>query len=136
MKVLLDRYSDDGVQTLGRLYVVNDNGFILYECDSLELPWKDNKPNMSCIPQGQYKVVKRRSPKYDEHFHIQGVEDRSYILIHPANFVYQLRGCIAVGMDLVDINNDDVIDITNSKNTVLEMLKILPSEFFIEITNH
>lgn len=136
MKVLLDRYSDDGVQTLGRLYVVNDNGFILYECDSLELPWRNNKPNISCIPQGKYKVVKRRSPKYDDHFHIQGVENRSYILIHPANFVYQLRGCIAVGMDLVDINSDDTIDITNSKNTVLELLKILPSEFFIEITNH
>ena len=47
MRVLLDRYSDNGVQTLGRLYVVNDRGFILFECDTLELSWKDNQSNIS-----------------------------------------------------------------------------------------
>ncbi len=135
MKVLLDRYSDDGKETIGKLYVVDDKGYILHECETLELSWKDNQSNISCIPVGQYVVVKRRSAKYDEHFHITNVPNREYILIHPANYVSQLRGCVAVGSDLADINGDGLIDVTSSKKALLELLKILPNEFFIEVTS-
>ncbi len=133
MKVLLNRYSDDGKETIGKLYVLNKKGYILFECETLELPWKDNQSNVSCIPAGQYKVKKRWSEKYNEHFHITGVPNRDYILIHPANYVSQLRGCVAVGRDLADINNDGLMDVTSSKATLSELLTILPSEFFIEI---
>ena len=136
MRVLLDRYSDDGNQTLGRLYVVNDRGFILFECDTLELSWKDNQSNISCIPTGQYKVQKRRSEKYNEHFHITNVPNRDYILIHPANYVSQLKGCVAVGRDLADINGDNIMDVTSSKDTMRSLLEVLPNYSFIEITSN
>ncbi len=136
MRVLLDRYSDDGKQTLGRLYVVNDRGFILFECDTLELSWKDNQSNISCIPVGQYKVVKRWSDKYKNHFHITNVPGRDYILIHPANYVSQLKGCVAVGSDLADINGDSLMDVTHSKDTMDSLLEVLPNYFYIEITSN
>ena len=136
MRVLLDRYSDDGNQTIGRLYVVNDRGFILFECDTLELSWKDNQSNVSCIPPGQYKVQKRKSEKYNEHFHITNVHNRDYILIHPANYVSQLKGCVAVGRDLADINKDNLMDVTSSKDTMRSLLEVLPNYFFIEITSN
>jgi len=46
-----------------------------------ELPWKGNKPNISCIPEGTYQVSMRVSPKYGQCF-IVAVEGRSYILFH------------------------------------------------------
>ena len=130
MKVLIDRYSDDGVQTFGRLYVLNDLDLIQFECDTLELPNKDNKPNISCIPIGVYTVIKRYSAKFKHHFHILDVEGRTWILIHPANSVSDLKGCIGVGSDISGLS------ITNSRNTLKTLLNILPDTFELEITDY
>ena len=130
MKVLIDRYSDDGVQTFGRLYVLNELDLIQFECDTLELPNKDNKPNISCIPIGVYTVIKRYSAKFRNHFHILDVEGRTWILIHPANSVSDLKGCIGVGSDISGLS------ITNSRNTLKTLLNILPDTFELEITDY
>jgi len=69
-------------------------------CDTLERPWLNNQPQVSCIPEGAYDIrldvsnhFKRLMP------HVLDVPGRAGILIHPANWVAQLKGCIAVGMD-------------------------------------
>ncbi len=65
-------------------------------CESIELPWRQNQVGISCIPEGEYVVLPRSSPKYGAHFSLQDVPGRSMILIHPANFALtELRGCIA-----------------------------------------
>jgi hypothetical protein len=69
-------------------------------------------------------MIHRNSPKYGDHLHIVDVPGRSYILIHPANFVSQLRGCIAVGEARMDINRDGLIDVTNSKKTMEKILSL------------
>jgi hypothetical protein len=81
------------------------NGVILYNqlpvCYSIELPWKENKIKQSCIPEGRYKVLKRYSQKFSRHLLFQGVKDRSFILMHPANDALQeLKGCIAPVLQL------------------------------------
>ena len=123
--------------TIGKLYVYRGNEEIC-EVDTLELPWKHNQRNVSCIPAGKYWVRKRWSKKYGMHFHITDVPDRSWILIHVANFVTQLRGCIAVGLRHVDINNDNVIDVANSRAALkLLLLKVDTDERVqLEIKNH
>ena len=66
MKVIIDRlgrYEHKDKQTLGMLYVFNDRSGIQFTCCTLELADRDNKPRESCIPIGEYKVVKRNSPK-------------------------------------------------------------------------
>lgn len=63
---------------------------------SIELPWKDNRAGVSCIPEGRYALVKRWSPKFRRHLQVMDVAQRKYILIHPANdAMHELKGCIA-----------------------------------------
>lgn len=71
----------------------------------IELPWRNNTPNMSCIPTGVYDVVPFESPRFGRVWEVTNVEGRTYILIHPGNFAgdrdkglwSDLRGCLAPG---------------------------------------
>ncbi len=76
------------------------NGVLLLEgreiCKTIELPWRQNTPRRSCIPEGQYTLQKRYSFKFKWHFIVLAVPNRSAILIHPANnAALELKGCIA-----------------------------------------
>ena len=67
-----------------------------FTCNTIELPWKKNETKVSCIPEGKYFIKKRFSNKLKWHFEVIKVENRSLILIHPANNAQQeLKGCIA-----------------------------------------
>jgi hypothetical protein len=66
---------------------------------TIELPWRDNQPMVSCIPTGEYTAVKYSSPKFGRALHIVDVPGRSAILIHPANMASELHGCIAPGLN-------------------------------------
>ena len=76
-----------------------------FNCQTLELPWRDNRRGMSCIPAGEYKVRIRISPKYGQVYHIKEVPKRSYILIHSGNIAgdtqmgyrTNVSGCILLG---------------------------------------
>lgn len=128
-RVILNRFNQSRYQTLGELLY---NGKVL--CKTLELPWMSNQRGKSCIPPGEYTVVRRVSPKYGEHFHLVDVPGRQWILIHPANYVSQLLGCIAVGKSHRDINGDGRKDLTSSVDTMKILLKELPqSAFKLEI---
>lgn len=65
-------------------------------CYTIELPWRNNEVNRSCIPEGTYVLRRRYSKKFRWHIEIKDVPGRSYILIHPANHAArELKGCIA-----------------------------------------
>jgi len=84
-----------------RTYYANGtNGDLLLNgdkvCSTIELPWKNNTPKISCIPEGEYELRKRYSQRFGNHFILIGVPGRSYILMHPANdALKELKGCIA-----------------------------------------
>jgi len=76
------------------------NGTITYRgehiCHTIELPWYNNIPRLSCIPEGRYKLEKRMYSKHGEQIGIPAVLGREAILIHPANDAMRdLSGCIA-----------------------------------------
>ena len=76
------------------------NGEILLNntrlCNSIELPWLNNKHLVSCIPEGRYELMIRFSHKFQWHLQLKNVKDRDLILVHPANDAKkELRGCIA-----------------------------------------
>ena len=76
------------------------NGVLLLEgtelCKTIELPWKNNQPRVSCIPEGRYRLRRRHSPRFREHFEVMDVKDRKYIIFHAGNDAgKELRGCIA-----------------------------------------
>lgn len=133
MKLTIIRIKSDDIQTIGKIIVTNEDCEKVLERYALELPDRDNKFQVSRIPKGEYKVIKRWSPKYKNHFHILDVPNRSMILIHHGNYHKDTLGCILVGRDLIDIDNDGHVDVTASVKTMKELNKILPDEFFLEI---
>jgi hypothetical protein len=65
-------------------------------CFTIELPWLDNRPSVSCIPEGRYELEKYFSEHLGNHLHVKAVASRSMIMIHAANdALEELRGCIA-----------------------------------------
>ena len=73
---------------------------------TIERPWIDNRPHISCIPTGEYYIEPTESPKYGDVWAIVGgsvsrhktdYSARFACLFHPANYASQLEGCIAVG---------------------------------------
>ena len=128
MIVNLNRWNFFDEQTVGNLVM---DGEVL--CYTLELPWLENRRNISCIPIGDYEVSRRTSEKHGEHFHILNVPDRSYILMHSGNFHNQIQGCVLVGEELNDINKDGLPDVTKSRKTMKMLLDRLPETFTLRI---
>ena len=136
MRVVIERFrtqADCDKQINGILWVFDEEDEIVFHCFTLELPYKENKQQVSNIPYGEYDVKKRNSPKYGDHFHILDVPNREYILIHQGNYYNQTSGCVLVGDNLADINKDKVIDVTNSVATMKKLNSILPKSFKLQI---
>jgi hypothetical protein len=111
---ILERNSSSEESTRGNLY--NDknlNGIVdegdTHLTETLELNWRDNRRNISCIPEGNYEIRKRKSKKFDYHFTVKDVPNRSYILLHPGTKPTQSKGCILlVGKE--NLNGRDLLD--------------------------
>ena len=87
-------------------------------CVTCEQPWKNNLPNHSCVPEGDYQLLPYASPAHGPTivFHnptlgIYGTPEmipagktgRSLCEIHNANWPHQVQGCIAVGKQITEI---------------------------------
>lgn len=110
-------------------------GVLIYQnkpiCVTCEDPWNDNKPNISCIPFGSYKAAPHSSVKYPNVWVVNGVKDRSAILIHQGNSTKDTEGCILVGEYFTDFSGNP--GIANSKLTLDKLRKLLPKEFVLDI---
>ena len=96
-----------------------------FVCFMIELPWKKNFRRISCIPDGFYKVRKRYSQKFKHHLIVQGVPQRDYILIHPANDAKkELEGCLAPVSSLLDIGKGG-----SSRNALTKLFDVLAPHF-------
>ena len=114
--------------TIGRLEVEG------MRCFTLELPFLDNKKSISSIPEGKYKAFRRVSPKNGLVIELMDVPNRTNIQIHAGNYTRQIEGCILVGKSITYLDSDSIPDVTNSKDTLLALLKRLPTDAFeIEI---
>lgn len=119
--------------TLGALVAIDERGNHLHTCITLELPWRDNAPQISCIPEGAYPVAARKSEKFGYHYHVQNVPGREWILFHPGTFTRQLRGCIIPGQRYRDLDADGIPDILNTRNTLDRMLTALGQSFVLHV---
>lgn len=77
---------------------------------TIEREWAQNRIGASCVPAGSYTVERYTAPRFGPcfilHNHSLGISrfptpgvPRSGILIHAANFAFQLQGCIAPGLE-------------------------------------
>lgn len=86
-------------------------------CNTIELPWRDNKTNISCIPSGEYECEMVYSPSRGYVYHVKNVPNRSAILIHVGNYGgdaslgkrTDLQGCIAPGMKIGVLQGQNVV---------------------------
>jgi len=118
-EVLVIRDYEDKEQCLGRLYVRNEFGQIIFQCETLERSYKDNRRNVSSIPIGKYPLMLEWSNRFrKELWEIYNVPGRSECKIHAANYWYQLNGCISLGRTRKDINGDGFADVTSSRKTM------------------
>jgi len=137
MVVYLKRLNRTATATYGILEV-HDGPLTLFKCVTLELPWRDNQRNISCVPEGGYPMDFEYSAKFDRMlWELKEVPGRSECKIHPANYVEQLNGCIALGGEVKDINGNGIADITASRATVNRLHKVLKDEksVYINITD-
>jgi len=100
-------------------------------CNTLELPWKQNKPRVSCIPEGIYNVVPHTGTLFKNVWRLENVTGREAILIHYGNTVEDILGCILVGQSFSTLKGLPAV--THSRDT-LDMLKQkLPKEFTLQV---
>ena len=103
MKLVLVRYKQDTKITRGVLQVV-DKETCIAKYHSLELGWNANRNEISCIPDGTYKLNFEYSPSFERNlWELKGVPNRSETKIHPANLTAQLKGCIAIGNEVSNV---------------------------------
>jgi hypothetical protein len=118
------------VLVLNRIYfptgtqgVLEWNGTLI--CYTIELPWLGNQRRISCIPEGEYLLQLRFSPKFKWHFLLMDVPGRDLILIHPANDAkLELLGCIA------PVTKHTGIGKGSASRKALAMLKALTKKAF------
>ena len=135
MKIIIIRTHQNENQTIGQGFLIDNSGQKLASFCTLELPDLHNEVKISCIPIGTYKVIKRYSEKYGNHFWVQNVKGRTMILIHAGNYATQTKGCILIGADHGYLNNDNILDIVNSKMAMNVLNAISPISFKLQIIN-
>ncbi len=112
--------TDEG--TFGTITIKNGSSEITLK--TLELPWKENKTQVSCIPTGSYTCKITNSPKFGKVYNVQNVKDRSNILIHAGNvagdtskgYKSDVLGCILVGLNNGELDNQK--GVLNSKQAL------------------
>lgn len=93
---------------------------------TVERPWLNNKPFESCIPPGEYKLTPFTRSNGDHVLALTGdtvsieksKKERYAVLIHPANYMHEVVGCIGPGMDRVGNM------VTHSRDAVSKILAL------------
>lgn len=91
-------------------------GILIFDASvlhTIELPSRNNKPQISSIPEGIYQLLWLRSPTHGWLYHVCNVPNRAGVLIHAANFAgdtalgfdSQLKGCIALCQKIGKLRN-------------------------------
>jgi len=122
--LVLIRHKDTGKETVGTLHLY-DSGREVTSFATVELPWKQNRRNVSCIPSGVYAIIPRSTSKYGDHFILEGIRNRSGILIHKGNYYTQIKGCILIGSKHADINKDGELDVVDSTTALKQLTRLV-----------
>jgi len=104
--VTLQRATQTALITLGMLQIKDIHHEPIY---TLENPWLDNRPWVSCIPADTYVVEKYDGFKFKDVFKVRGVPNRSGILFHKGNYEHQTTGCILLGLKSGILNDKPAV---------------------------
>ena len=137
MELTLERYCYSETETEGILWL-SGNDYVY----TLERPWRGGAAGgvsfESCVPDGSYELIPHQRPNGDNVFALRNPDNHVYytkeergskpgrylILIHPANYVEQVVGCIAPGMVRTIYDNKRMV--ANSREA---MRKVMARKF-------
>jgi hypothetical protein len=134
-KILVKRFLSNQYKTLGIMHLIDDDVSTI-ELKTLELPWLNNQKMFSCIPAGKYNAIPINRPhNRGWALHIQNVPNRTAILVHLGNYTSDIQGCILVGINHIDLNNDGITDVSESTRamSLLKSWVSITKELEIEI---
>jgi|LSQX01.3.fsa_nt_gb hypothetical protein len=123
--IVIDRIFEDDKKTLSECGVWVKDKFVFY-FKGLELPWKNNEVGVSRIPSGEFDAIAAKRPNGKFSIRFLEVVGRTWILIHIANYIREIRGCIAPGLKFADIDGDGLIDVSDSKKVMTALEKHFP----------
>ncbi len=136
-RITLVRQETGDQGTFGQMQIGDET---LY---TLELPWRDNVNNFSCIPVGIYQCRLTMSARFKHVLYlVDPVAGRFAIRIHAANlagdvkkgFKSQLAGCIALGMARGTIQGQKAILVSKTAVRKLESF-VNRQSFILEVKN-
>ncbi len=125
--------------TFSKLFYLNEVFHVV------EPPWMDNKPNYSCIPNGEYALIPYTSERHGETFKLVNIElkvypeeagedDRFDIILHSGNTVLDTAGCPVVGKDLGFDYVNKKWAVTDSKNSMDKLRSLWHKQKPLKIT--
>jgi hypothetical protein len=133
LDVYLIRYKEDpDGQGVAGFWVTS--GFRAF---TIELPWKNNAPDVSCIPDGVYRCKAYASPRFGIVYHITDVAGRTWILTHYGNWAGDTEkgwrsnsnGCVIMGKDPAEIYGQ--MAVATSKTTLRKWMEFTGGEDFM-----
>lgn len=139
-KIILQRFIHSKV-TFGKLTLewLNNHPDIY----TIELPWKDNQKDISCIPQGIYNCIPYNSNDFPNTYAILNVPGRVGVLFHHGNFACDVflsgksydsntKGCILPGFGI-----EEVVPMVSKSKPAMDYLRevIGKDNFILEVRN-
>lgn len=124
----LIRYYSDLKVTLGLLKFNMEHSPIY----TLELPWRENAADISCIPTGVYKVTPYSSEKHPNVYQVNDVINREFILLHDGNKLSDTLGCILSGRGV-----DSTVPLVSHSDDAMDLIRQLvgKNEFTLTVEN-
>lgn len=121
--MILTRFTSTDYGTFGKL-IAEDKTFY-----TVEKPWQNNAPEISCVPDGEYTLTPHNSKKYGNVLclinedkgvtHFKESHSKRYAcLIHTANYERDVLGCIGLGDNYLGHM------ITNSRKSINEFYEL------------
>lgn len=127
--------------TLG--VMTGDDGL---ELKTIERPWIQNKGFESCVPEGDYLVLRDSRPAHSHTFNLVNEDldvyryptngKRDSILIHTGNWVKDIVGCIAPGLAFAVMKGENAVTQSVAAYRMLNMYVGKDKEFNLTIRQY
>lgn len=131
MNLTLTRFGSTPMGTFGEMWMQNRRVY------SVERPWEDNTPFVSCVPYGEYELIWQPTStlvpdEFEGHtWYLEGEtvsagytgKPRTRCAIHIANVMQNVNGCIGFGRALSCLNGQ--WSVAASRGALLDVLKAI-----------
>jgi hypothetical protein len=129
----LIRFETGAHGTLGKIIAPD------IQCYSIELPWKNNEQNISCIIAGAYPYRKEIHPKFGRCLRLFAISEREGVLMHAGSFAGDVSlgwksdssGCVIIGSKIEKIKKQKAA--INSRATLDTLILSLPEKGSVDI---